>query len=299
MTPHHLFQLEERKECVFREFIGRNFFSLLRTCYADSHGHGWYLSINHLGRIRTEKVPYSDEPQLHLIIKVIADTEDNKPDKKQDSDEVWQYRENYRRSATSSTSSRSSRNSSPASTSSRSEYGSPLSFYHDSADFRSPISFSDRSAFASPVSFQSSRSAFGRPASYHDRSHYGTPISFMGNSITGSPSDPTDRSSFASPISFSSARSNFGSPVTFQGRSPYGSPVFFHGRSDIGSPVSVSGISEYGTPLSFMYEPGYNSSVNEHPSRSTTTQYSPRSPRSMSGSSDRDSTSSAGKSSTC
>lgn len=61
----------ERKECVFREFFGKNFFSIFRTCHSDADGKGWYLSMDERGKVSAEKVSYSDEPRLHFIVKTI------------------------------------------------------------------------------------------------------------------------------------------------------------------------------------------------------------------------------------
>lgn len=67
----------ERKECVFREFFGKNFFNIFRTCHSDTDGKGWYLSIDGCGKVSAEKVPYSDEPRLHFIVKTIKTCKDD------------------------------------------------------------------------------------------------------------------------------------------------------------------------------------------------------------------------------
>lgn len=67
----------EKKECVFREFFGKNFFNIFRTCHADTDGKGWYLSMDESGKISAEKVSYSDEPRLHFIVKTVAKCNDD------------------------------------------------------------------------------------------------------------------------------------------------------------------------------------------------------------------------------
>lgn len=66
----------ERKECVFREFFGKNFYNIFRTCHSDTDGKGWYLSIDEHGKVSAVKVPYSDEPRLHFIVKTVTDCKD-------------------------------------------------------------------------------------------------------------------------------------------------------------------------------------------------------------------------------
>lgn len=65
----------ERKECVFREFFGKNFYNIFRTCHSDTDGKGWYLSVDENGKVSAEKVSYSDEPRLHFIVKTLKDHE--------------------------------------------------------------------------------------------------------------------------------------------------------------------------------------------------------------------------------
>ncbi|EDO32755.1 predicted protein [Nematostella vectensis] len=81
----------ERKECVFRELTGKNFYTLIRTCHSDIHGHGWYLSINNRGRVATKTCTYSDHPQLHFIVKVIKENQENngKSESTRNSTPVW------------------------------------------------------------------------------------------------------------------------------------------------------------------------------------------------------------------
>ncbi|CAH3174110.1 unnamed protein product [Porites evermanni] len=66
----------ERKECVFREFFGKNFYNIFRTCHSDTDGKGWYLSIDEHGKVSAVKVAYSDEPRLHFIVKTVTDCKD-------------------------------------------------------------------------------------------------------------------------------------------------------------------------------------------------------------------------------
>lgn len=65
------FQESEKKQCVFREFFGKNFFSLFRTCHSDKEGKSWYLAIDEHGGVNTKKVSYSDDPHLHFIVRVL------------------------------------------------------------------------------------------------------------------------------------------------------------------------------------------------------------------------------------
>lgn len=66
----------EKKECVFREFFGKNFYNIFRTCHSDTDGKGWYLSMDEHGKVSAEKVAYSDEPRLHFLVKTIKDGKD-------------------------------------------------------------------------------------------------------------------------------------------------------------------------------------------------------------------------------
>lgn len=80
LTANLLFSLlnskeSERKECVFREFFGKNFFNIFRTCHSDTDGKGWYLSVDEHGKVSAEKVSYSDEPRFHFIVKTIKNCE--------------------------------------------------------------------------------------------------------------------------------------------------------------------------------------------------------------------------------
>lgn len=72
----------ERKECVFREFFGKNFYNIFRTCHSDADGKGWYLSVDENGRVGAEKVSYSDEPRLHFIVKTLKDQKSDKAESK-------------------------------------------------------------------------------------------------------------------------------------------------------------------------------------------------------------------------
>lgn len=85
----------ERKECVFREFFGKNFFNLFRTCHSDTDGKGWYLSMGEHGKVSAEKVAYSDEPRLHFIVKTIK----NSKDKAKGKDDYTSNTENCSRDA--------------------------------------------------------------------------------------------------------------------------------------------------------------------------------------------------------
>ena len=60
----------EKKECVLREYFGRNFFSLFRTCHSDRNGGGWYLTIDEQGKVSSTQVEYSDQQNLHFIVKI-------------------------------------------------------------------------------------------------------------------------------------------------------------------------------------------------------------------------------------
>ncbi|XP_031553582.1 uncharacterized protein LOC116290640 [Actinia tenebrosa] len=217
--------MTERKECVFREFLGRNFFSLFRTCHSDSKGRGWYLSLDDLGKIRTEKVSYSNEPQLHFLVKVVNEKHHGKlyqtrerraraPMRHVEDEPVW-----VRRSACESSHRSRSRSSSPGSKSGRSSSASPAS------------TISGQSEYGSPVGFLYGRPDIRSPVSVSGRSEYGSPLPFP-------------------------QHSGVTSPVSVSGRSEYGSPLPFPQHSGQTSPVSVSGRSEYGTPIPFPQHSG-------------------------------------------
>lgn len=86
----------ERKECVFREFFGKNFYNIFRTCHSDADGKGWYLSVDENGRITAEKVSYSDEPRLHFIVKTLKDQEENEVQEKDPADTLKSQNSNKR-----------------------------------------------------------------------------------------------------------------------------------------------------------------------------------------------------------
>lgn len=86
----------ERKECVFREFFGKNFYNIFRTCHSDADGKGWYLSVDENGRITAEKVSYSDEPRLHFIVKTLKDQEENEVKEKDPADTLKSQNSNKR-----------------------------------------------------------------------------------------------------------------------------------------------------------------------------------------------------------
>lgn len=65
----------ERKECVFCEFFGKNFYNIFCMCYFDMDGKGWYLLVDENGKVSVEKVFYSDELRFYFIVKMLKDYE--------------------------------------------------------------------------------------------------------------------------------------------------------------------------------------------------------------------------------